>query len=855
MTEHRAWAVARFRFHATLRHRWSGYVAIAVLIGILGGVAMGSIAAARRTQSSFTTFLASTNPSDLTLAVFPGGSSISQGFGYSASLTSALRHLPEVRRVESWVQPQGLPLARNGVPAISTLSRLTAVGSLDGLSFDIDRAAVVQGVMADPKRPDQFVTTVAGAQALGWHVGQVVPFGFYAATQIASPGFTSGAVVPTVRVEAKLVGLVQFSTSVVQDQVDRYPTFALFTPALSRRLVAAGTTYATYYGIQTRTGSQGVPALEAELQRVLPPNDNFQVHVASLAAARTDRAIRPEAIALGVFGLIAALATVAIASQALARQLRTNETDLGVLRALGASPRTELADSLLGAVGAIVVGALIAAGVAVALSPIGPIGPVRVVYPDRGIAFDWTVLGAGVAVTVVVLSGVALALAVRMLPHRRAVGAPTTDRRRIVASAAADAGLPPSTAAGVRFALESGQGASSVPVRSAIAATVLAVIVVVATLTFGSGLATLVNSPALYGWNWSYALFSETGPDVPPQDVSLLTHDSKVAAFSEAESADPQIDGQSVPAIFEPAGAAVVPPILSGHAPTSKRQVVLGAATMAQVHTHVGGTVVLSFGSPATAPFYLPPTPLTVVGTATFPAIGFPSSEGDHTSMGIGILIPSGAIPKSFAEAMQSSDPTLNGPEYVFVRMRDGVSHSAAATDMTRIARAGDSAFAADPTGQGEGDTVLVASDLLPAEIVNYRSIGATPTVLAACLAVGAVVGLGLTLAASVRRRRRDLALLKTLGFTGRQVSTTVAVQATVVGLIGLVVGIPLGIVLGRWLWTAFAREIYAVPAPTVPTLSLVLVAVVALVLVNVVAVVPGRTAARTPTALVLRSE
>jgi hypothetical protein len=40
-------------------------LSVVVLVGLTGGIAMGSLAAARRTQSSYSTFLASTNPSDL----------------------------------------------------------------------------------------------------------------------------------------------------------------------------------------------------------------------------------------------------------------------------------------------------------------------------------------------------------------------------------------------------------------------------------------------------------------------------------------------------------------------------------------------------------------------------------------------------------------------------------------------------------------------------------------------------------------------------------------------------------------------------------------------------------------------
>ena len=65
----------------------------------------------------------------------------------------------------------------------------------------------------------------------------------------------------------------------------------------------------------------------------------------------------------------------------------------------------------------------------------------------------------------------------------------------------------------------------------------------------------------------------------------------------------------------------------------------------------------------------------------------------------------------------------------------------------------------------------------------------------------------------------------------------------------------PLGIALGRWLWTLFAGQIYAVPEPTVPAGAVMLLCLGTLVLVNLVAALPGRVAARTPTALALRAE
>jgi ABC-type lipoprotein release transport system permease subunit len=97
--------------------------------------------------------------------------------------------------------------------------------------------------------------------------------------------------------------------------------------------------------------------------------------------------------------------------------------------------------------------------------------------------------------------------------------------------------------------------------------------------------------------------------------------------------------------------------------------------------------------------------------------------------------------------------------------------------------------------------------------------------------------------------------LLRALGFTSRQLMTAIAWQASVAGVIGIVFGVPIGILLGRWLWTLFARYIDAVPDPTVSVPSVLIVCICALLLANVVAAMPGRSAARTSTTQVLRGE
>jgi hypothetical protein len=839
--------VAWYRFTTTFGRRWGSYLAVVLLIGLIGGIAMASVAAARRTQSSYPAFLASTNPSDLTMTVYSSGSGLA-----GASLTAEIARLPDVRHVDSLLVPTVVPLTSTGAPRLSTANVVVSVGSVDGMTLGQDRLAVIEGRRADQNRPDQVMMTSGAANLLKVRVGQVVPLGFYTAAQMSQPGFGTPRVAPRLRVRARLVGIVALNNEVLQDDVDQAFGFTFLTPALVREVnaVSPAPITPTLYGLKLDDGNRGVAKVEQRLVGLVPPGFTYEFHATSSVVGQMELSLKPESVSLGAFGVIAALVCLVLGLQAISRLLRSAE-DRAVLRALGAGPAVTAADGLIGVLAAVVLGSLLAGAVAIGLSPLGPIGPVRPVYPDPGIALDWTVLGGGFAVLVVGLGTAAATLSYRRAPHLVARGEHGATRRSRASRGAEAAALPVAVVVGVRFALEPGRGRTAVPARSTLSGMVLAVAMVVATLTFASSLNTLVSHPPLYGWNWNYALYPNNA--VPPQALKLLDHDPLVGGWAGIDYTDAEINGQAVPILLGSPGAEVSPPILSGHSLDANDQIVLGAATLSALHKHIGDTVSISYETAKAAPEYIPPTKLVIVGTATFPAVGYDSFVAEHTSMGTGALVSTGIEPPALQRAAQGPDPTLNGPELVLVRLRTGVSATAGQADMQRIATAANKAFAADPHAAGNDVTVLGA--LRPAQIVNYRTIGSTPIILAVGLAAGAIVALGLTLAASVRRRRRDLALLKTLGFTHRQLSAAVAWQATVAAVIGVIAGIPLGIVAGRQLWTLFARSINAVPDPTVPVLWVILVAVGALVFANLDAVPPGLDAARTPAALALRAE
>src|ERR1700722_13114530 len=114
---HSAPAVPWYPFRATFHRRWGGYLAIAVLVGLLGGLAMGSIAAARRTQSSFPVYLASTNPSDLSIPTADWQPGSPNSAGSNLSIARSLARLPHVKSVENEFNINAQPLGPDGFPA------------------------------------------------------------------------------------------------------------------------------------------------------------------------------------------------------------------------------------------------------------------------------------------------------------------------------------------------------------------------------------------------------------------------------------------------------------------------------------------------------------------------------------------------------------------------------------------------------------------------------------------------------------------------------------------------------------------------------------------------------------------
>ncbi len=125
-----------------------------------------------------------------------------------------------------------------------------------------------------------------------------------------------------------VVGLGVFNHQIVQDDIDRDHTGILLgSPALAHRFTACCTAVA--YDALKATNPRDVTAVDHEyaslLRRVIPGSPQLLVYESSVNEGAVQRAIRPQAIALGVFGGIAGLAALVIAALAVTRQIRSGE--------------------------------------------------------------------------------------------------------------------------------------------------------------------------------------------------------------------------------------------------------------------------------------------------------------------------------------------------------------------------------------------------------------------------------------------------------------------------------------------------------------------------------------------------
>jgi hypothetical protein len=392
---------------------------------------------------------------------------------------------------------------------------------------------------------------------------------------------------------------------------------------------------------------------------------------------------------------------------------------------------------------------------------------------------------------------------------------------------------PMTAGIGVRMAFQPGHGRTAVPVRSALAAITIAVAAVLAAGVFGASFIGLISTPHRYGQNWAEELNLQFGGASAALIAKVLAAQPGVTGYAAGDYGQVSVNGQAIPAIgMDQLRGHGFLTLLAGRVPAAPGEIALGQRTLRFLHLRLGQTVPAVVNGRT--------RPVRIVGVATF--AHFSQVTSAATDLGTGAVMP--ALTFSLP-----SPPTCTGGatcyNFVLIRYRGGTSLRAAAARLAASA-----ARAGCPPG-----LCLLTSDQRPGEIRNYTGVRDTPLALGLVLAALAVGTLTHVLLTGARRRRRDLAVLKMLGMAGWQVRMVVTWQACALAAAASVLGVPLGVVAGRWSWAVFAGSAGVAGEATVP-LVLVLPAVpVTLLAAVLLAAVPGRAAARVSPAVVLRSE
>ncbi len=782
---------------ADLRARRWSWLALAVMIGVFGGAVVAVAAGARRTESAYPRLLTASHAMDAIVfnVVYSGG----------GTDLDAVAKLPEV---SEWQRYDGFTGFADDIAHGTDFVAVVAG------SGRLSRPKVLRGRLPEPSAMDEVAMSTFNLDRFDAELGSTITVHFIdASSPLEDPA--------TVPVPLRVVGVTvepsDFPTAGDGGSGALNVVSGAFVSANADRFVASQA-----LGVALARGAADYPRFEADAER-LSAGPAF-VSSTAAQAVKVERSFRFLADALWILAALGGLTVLLVGSQLVSRQILLESDDFPTLQAMGMTHAQLLGVVLVRTAAVALVAGAVASAVAYAGSAFMPIGSARLAEPHPGLAFDAVAIGVGGGLIVV------LTVLISAVPGRRAARRAGTSARMLsdhrtrasrLTNWLARASAPPTMVTGVRLATEPGHGRTAVPVRTTLAGVIIGLTALTAAITFGASVDHLTSTPRLYGVAWDAEIDSPSLGDNRALDdiVPALSAMPGVEALSVGGTAVPvHVDDVAADAIaMDVVRGSVLPPAREGRQPVAPDEIALGGKTLDALHKHVGDSVVVDVDGLGSAE-------LRIVGQVVLPPVG------DNGIFGEGAILP--------YQALLRAVPDGPPPNAVLVRF---------ASDTAR--RDGMAALRA------ELPYVQVYQPGTPIDIVDFGRVRSIPMLLAGLLGFVAAATLVHALVTVVRRRRRDLALLKALGFVDGQIRRTVRWQAASIAVIALVIALPVGITLGRSLWDVAASELGIVAEPVTPVGLLSLLAPIVLVLAVAVAAAPARLASRTVTAEALRIE
>jgi hypothetical protein len=799
---------ARLRAGLLLRARWASVLAIGLIAGLGGGVVIGLVTIARDTASAIDRYVEHIGEPDVAVTICPprtDAAAAEEGacFTYDpVREAEALRRLPGVRaaaRVSP--TPVAVRLAGGGWrPSFAWVMH-------DAVEV-FEHPPLVAGRAPELGRHETMINE-ATATMFGLAPGDHVEVAPLSVDEVSADAATLQPRLATTDME--VTGIVRLGTDLVEAQTEGSLANIDATMFLGPGW-ADDRAMEDYYRYQTGLGvwlDDGVD-VDALLDEAAPG----QLHVAD-AGLTADTASGPsetvdyQARAALAAAALLALAGMVLVGQILGRQARRELDDARTLQALGMTRRSLTWSALPRWLVTAAVAGAVAAVTAVLVRPLGPVGIARRAAPAGG-GVNLAVVGAGVVAVCAFVAGVGLLSTYRGTLGRRSAG-------RRSSTVVVPSLLSAEASVGMAFTVNAGRGRRSWAAGPAVAGSAVAIAAAIAVPTLHSSLDHLTADPSRYGVGWDAVATGLLGKaSAEWMAGQLQTVDDVVAAAGSWGTSNATIDGRELYLYgFEDVAGlptGIVPTITAGRAPAAADEVALGAQSMDDADARIGDTVTVSYLDRQ--------YPMRVVGEVVV-------NDNYEVDPGRGGVVT--------AEWLRASDPAGYPGDYM---IRFAAGHGADGL--------------ADLQQRFPG---LVSAPLAQDDIVNLRRLESWPALLAGLSLLMAGAAFVHALVTSVRAQRHPLAVVKALGWSRVQVGLSIFWHASFLALPAILVGVPAGVVLGRWGWGMVARSLGIPSAPVIPMFALLLIAAVALVAANLLAVWPSWRAAHISAVDALRTE
>jgi hypothetical protein len=674
--------------------------------------------------------------------------------------------------------------------------------SLPALDAAASRPQIIRGRSFRIQNPNEAVVSQETAKAMKLDVGDELAIDYYSDGQFDEV-LTDYFVRPRgASVRLRIVGITR----------DPDDASGARTVLVGPRLLVGSESTAGFAGVLFRlapgaTRAQVEQWTTSPRSRALVPDIVWTSDTAQTLDNTRNAIVSGLLVAAGAWALAAIIALL----QAAARQVDQDAAERRALLALGFSLRQRIAVATIPGLLAAAVAVVGALAGAIAISPFFPTGRLHEFEPHPGWSVNVAILAVGALVVAGVVAG-AFAFAGWRAERRVAQYA----RHRVPPRLAPHAehwDFGATSLLGVRFAVERGSESNAVPVRTTILGIAAAVMGVVAALTFAASLQDFIDSPAQYGQPWDLSIETLGDPDAP----LLLAADHDVASAARVRSLEATVDRHTTPInTLQTLKGEFSPKVESGRMPDRPGEIALGPKLLDTIDVEVGDEVVVRSGTTRT---------LRVVGTAL-------NLDPQDESFGT-----TAYVTRATFEALRGKQSLVN--EETVLRFHPGAD---AQTVHRRLKTA---------TPYGLTDESLPTR---PAAVANVAEIGKVPTMLAVVLGIIGIVAVAHAVVLAVRRRRRSLAILAALGMTQGQRLRIVLAMATTMILVGLIIGIPLGLMLGSYVWNLMASGLRVGFEANVPILAVCGVALLGIAVTLLVAMLPARDAATVQPAPLLRA-